>query len=125
MSASPVLKDVMTITGSGFGSNISNVEVHLANYSGRPYEMRILSINDSTIECGIPGGLPGEFEVEVNIIGTGNAIPNPETANDFVYELVIESISPTTGSYYGGTLITITGRNFSPTLTENLVFVSD
>jgi hypothetical protein len=38
---------------------------------------------------------------------------------------VIESISPTTGSEYGGTTLTITGRNFSPEAAENLVFIGN
>ena len=42
-----------------------------------------------------------------------------------MYELVIESISPTTGYYHGGTLVTVTGRNFSPNDAENLVFVGN
>ena len=60
-SASPVLKGVMSIVGEGFGNDIDKVDVHLANASGKVYEMRILSLNDTNIECGIPGGLPGNF----------------------------------------------------------------
>ena len=63
ISASPVLKAVMTITGSGFGTNVSAVEIHLSTSSGKIYEMRLLSITDTQIECGIPGGLPGKFDV--------------------------------------------------------------
>jgi hypothetical protein len=72
--------------------------------------MKILSINDTTIKCGIPGGLPGQFEVKVFINSYGvDALANPATADDFEYKLTINSISPTSGSYHGGTKITITG----------------
>ena len=47
--------------------------------------MRILSISDTEIECGIPGGLAGDYEVEVTLDGSGNILPSTETANDFTY----------------------------------------
>lgn len=43
----------------------------------------------------------------------------------FTYELVVNSISPTSGSYYGGTLIHLKGINFSPALDETLISVGD
>ena len=54
--------------------------------------------------------MPGQFEVKVFIDTPGaDVVANPTTANDFEYKLTIDSISPTSGSYYGGTKITITG----------------
>ena len=114
----------MEITGTGFGSDSSITHVHLSNSSGKVYEMKILDQNDTYIKCGIPGGLPGQFDVVVSIDGSGDVPASPTTANDFVYELVIDSVSPTTGGYNGGTLITITGRNFSPEKAETLLHIS-
>lgn len=37
MSANPTLKAVMEINGSGFGTNVSNVQVFLSNVSGNVY----------------------------------------------------------------------------------------
>ena len=108
-SFNPAKKGVMTISGSGFGNNESSLTVHLSNASGNVYEMKILSVNDSAIECGIPGGRPGNFDVVVTLAGSGDIPPVSSSDNDFVYELVINSISPTSGSHHGGTLITITG----------------
>lgn len=125
ISWNPALKGIMEINGTGFGSNISNVLVYLGNGSGNAYQMRILKINDTYIKCGIPGGLPGQFKVLVNIIGSGNILPTPLTANDFTYELVINSITPSSGSYNGGTLINLKGINFSPDILETLVFVGN
>ena len=124
-SANPTLKTVMKIFGVGFGNNASAMTIHLANSSGRVYQMRVVSVNDTLIECGIPGGLPGRFEVLVNVEGFGDIPPLSPTDNDFVYELIIDSISPTFGSYYGGTLITVTGRNFSPDIRETQVFLGN
>lgn len=112
----PSLKGTMEITGSGFGSNINGVRVDLANSSGKVYKMRILVLNDTYIKVGIPGGLAGKYKVQVNILGVGEAIPDTSSANDFTYELVINSVTPTSGSYNGGTLIHLKGINFSPAL---------
>lgn len=124
-SASPVLKAVMTITGTGFGSNVSSITVFLANSTGKVYQMRVLSVNSTTITCGIPGGLPGAFDVKVAIDGQGDIEPANPAVDDFVYELVVSSVTPATVSYYGGTLVTITGKNFSPDRLENLVGIGN
>lgn len=41
---SPVLKSVMTITGSGFGTDSTAIKVHLANSTGKIYQMRVISV---------------------------------------------------------------------------------
>ena len=47
-SASPVLKGNMTITGSGFGTNINSLSVYLVNSLGiRTYQMNVLSASDT------------------------------------------------------------------------------
>ena len=38
-------------------------------------------------------------------------------------EGIVQSISPSSGSIYGGTLITITGRTFSSVLNDNIILV--
>lgn len=124
-SASPVRKAVMTIRGIGFGNDSGVVTVFLANATARVYEMRVMSVNDTTILCGIPGGLPGSYRVQVTINGSGTVPLLSNTSNLFNYELVITGISPFTGPYYGGTLITITGTNFSPDLAETIVSVGN
>lgn len=60
-SASPVLKSIMTIQGSGFGTNLTAVSVYLSNDTGKVYTFRVLSVNDTTITCGIPGGIAGTY----------------------------------------------------------------
>lgn len=70
-SYNPSLKGVMQITGVGFGTNLTAISVSLANSSGQVYQMRVLTLNDTYITVGIPGGLTGKYEVEVNLIGVG------------------------------------------------------
>ncbi len=115
----------MNITGSGFGTDPSLLTVYLTNSSGNIYQMKVLSASDTLIKAGIPGGLPGMFDVNVIQTGFGNAVPNPTTANDFTYEVVIDSVSPTSGSIGGGTLITITGRNFVDDVLDTMATVGN
>ena len=50
-------------------------------------------------------------------------MPSSSTVNDFAYELVVNSVTPSSGSYNGGTLVNLKGINFSPALDETLVFI--
>jgi hypothetical protein len=49
ISASPVLKGYLNITGNGFGTNISNLQVFLTNATGRIYQLNVLQANDTNI----------------------------------------------------------------------------
>jgi len=64
----------------------------------------------------LPGGSAGDYKVSLVKLGYGRAIPATATTNDFKYIISISGISPTTGSIYGGTILTITGENFSPVM---------
>ena len=119
------MKGVLNITGTAFGNDSSLITVYLSNGTGNIYKMKVLTITDTFIQAGIPGGLPGLFDVNVIKSGSGYASVNPVTANDFTYEVVITSVSPLTGSYNGGTLLTITGRNFVPDALETMVTIGD
>jgi hypothetical protein len=92
MTWSPVMKGVIDITGTGFGTNLNNIQVYLTNSSGNVYQMKVLSITDTLIKAGIPGGLTGKYKVNVIQTGLGFAVANPITANDFTYEVVITNI---------------------------------
>lgn len=61
----------------------------------------------------------------VSIDGVGDISPVDAQVDDFTYELLVGGVSPTTVSYYGGTLVTITGTNFSPDRLENLVHIGN
>ena len=122
-SASPVLKGSLTINGIRFGTNRSEVTVWLVNTTARVYQLNVIRINDTQLLVKLPGGLPGTFKVVVSRVGFGNSMESTVGAATFVYEVVVTSISPLTGSINGGTILTITGRNFSPDPAENQVFV--
>ena len=113
-SRNPVLKGTLEVFGSGFGTNASALRVDLANSSGKVYPMRILVLNDTYIKVGVSGGLAGVYKVQVNFLGIGEASVSPTNANVFTYELIINSVTPSSGSIHGGTLISVKGINFSP-----------
>jgi hypothetical protein len=43
--------------------------------------------------------------------------------NKFSYEFRVDSVGPSSGSYYGGTLLTITGQNFMTGKGDTLVYI--
>jgi hypothetical protein len=69
--------------------------------------------------------LPGIYDLNVIKTGFGNAIATPSTTNDFAYEVSITNVSPSSGSIGGGTLITITGKNFVPDALDTLVTIGN
>jgi IPT/TIG domain len=122
----PAIKGTLTINGTGFGLDQTQIGVFLSNSSGKVYKLKVISINDSIIVAGLPGGYPGTFTVQITKPDTsGDSIPATVGADEFQYLFSITSISPNTGSYNGGTLITITGNNFSPAYSDTLVYIGD
>ena len=53
------------ITGAGFGTDPTKLTVFLTNSSGNIYQMKVLSVTNNSIKVGIPGGLPGIYDVNV------------------------------------------------------------
>lgn len=124
-SQNPAIKGILTINGSGFGNVSDDIKVFLSNSSGKVYQLRVIQAHDTYITVGISGGLAGVFTVQVTLPNSiGDSIASAGV-DQFEYVSSITSISPTSGSYYGGTLITITGTNFSPAYSDTLVYVGD
>ncbi len=59
----------------------------------------------------MPGGNLGLYDVVVSKNGAGSSATS--NATKFTYSLSITNISSSTGSIYGGLLLTISGTNFS------------
>lgn len=105
---------IVTITGQHFSRDISQ---NIATFNGK-----IATINSATaneLVVVVPeGASTGKVKVGVNgAVG--------QSANDFyVYDTpVIMSFTPDTGA--AGTVVTITGSNFSPNPAENIVKFGD
>lgn len=66
------------------------------------------------------------YKLQVNLQNNiGDSIPASAGADTFTYMVTITSITPNTGSYNGGTLVTITGMNFNPAAQETLVYLGE
>lgn len=66
--------------------------------------------------------MPGEYNFVVIRSGIGKSYSSG-TNGKFTYAINVNSISPKVGSDAGGTRITISGSNFSPS--ETIVFIGD
>ena len=126
-SANPGVKTAITITGSRFGTNKAVVSVNLKNQdsSKTSYGLKVLSVADTEIKAFLPGSDgEGNFDVVVTVSGVGTSV-STGSGDDFKYEFKISSISPTTGSPNGGTLVTLTGVNFVNDVQQTHVYIGD
>ena len=72
------------------------MKIFLSDSSGkRVYQLKVLSITDTVVKCGLSGGLPGNYRVEV-IFQDGNkyAEAQSEGVDSFSYLVRVDSISP-------------------------------
>jgi hypothetical protein len=92
-SANPGVKGTLEIYGQKFGTNSSAVQVFLANSTGKVYTLTVLSLNDTYLKVGLPGGEAGDFIVQVNLKTTGDSII-VNGSNQFSYVFSVASISP-------------------------------
>jgi hypothetical protein len=108
-SANPGIKGTLEINGQGFGNDSSLLRVFLSNSTGKAYQLRVINSTSTYIKAGLPGGVAGTFTVEVNLPSVGDSVLAVNGSNTFKYQVSVSSVSPASGSYYGGTLLTITG----------------
>ncbi len=124
ISANPAMKGKMTVSGINFGSDVSKIKAYLSNSTvSKIYQLQVLTVQSSLIELGLPGGLAGQYFLEMSHTDLGNFGVVAGASVQFSYELSISSISPSSGSYYGGTLLTINGVNFVNDLTITQVYI--
>lgn len=126
-SSSPVLKTLLNIKGTGFSSPV-NVYLTALNDTNREiYECSIVSINESVIQCVLPGGSSGKYRLKVVISGKGSCDYQEKTKNSYdvyEYKILVSSINPSQGSVYGGTLLRIQGENFATAASQNQITLS-
>jgi len=124
-SASPVLKTKINITlEQTFPYTLSREDftVNATNISNPTYfrQMNVIGVDEAnkvlTVMFG--GAWSGLYQMSIRHKSYGlvntNGLVLTVGAN-------VTSISPTTGSKYGGTLVTITGTNFGSVKTDNPV----
>jgi hypothetical protein len=83
----------------------------------------VIDVDDDakTITTKFGGAESGTFRLWIRHSATGLIESNGLILDVNAY---VDSYSPTVGSIYGGTLLTITGRNFGDVYTDNPVQIS-
>jgi hypothetical protein len=114
----PLPGDVITITGTGFGTLATNVKVTIGSQV-----ITITTVSDTEIKFTLAAGITaGDIAVTIkNIIAT-NTDPQKATITPVIplpAATTIVSINPTSGKV--GDVLTITGTNFSTTAVDNVV----
>lgn len=116
------MKSTITITGSNFSTK-PNTEVYLVQNGEKKYQLNIISMTSSSIQCVLGGGKSGEYDVVVYDLSNGMSVLSANSK--FSYKIVITSLSLSTGQRGGGYNLTVTGYNFAPTVGTNNVFIGD
>lgn len=79
-----------------------------------------MSVNDTnkTFTVKFNGAPVGSYTFAVTSSSVSKYGRLDTSAISFQTSSTVTSISPTSGSYFGGTLLTITGTNFSTTISD-------
>ncbi len=114
----PMPGDVVTITGTSFGTSLTDVKVTIGSQV-----ITITSVSDTEIKFTLPTGITaGDIAVAIKSIIATNTDPQKATITPqpaAVPVATITAINPTTGK--PGDVVTITGTNFSTTTTDDVV----
>jgi hypothetical protein len=124
-SANPTLKTKINITLEAdfqYVLDKRHFSVNATNISNPSYfrQMNVIAVDDSTktLTCMFGGAWSGLYQIsirhkEFGLLDTKGLV--------FTVGSNVTSYSPTSGSIYGGTLLTITGTNFGSEFTDNPV----
>jgi hypothetical protein len=128
-NASPVLKKLITIQLDGAFSGTlteSDLTVTLVSTTDSTYVRytNVVAVDNTlkTITIKYGGAKSGAFSLSVMSVSYGKF---DTTGIVFTAKGTITAISPTSGSVYGGTLVTITGENFGDIITDNPVKIGE
>lgn len=107
---------VITITGSGFSTIVSENSVRIGSV-----ECIILSATNESITCVTGQNVPGTYHVVVVVAGNGI----PVIPLNFSYELEVDGFSHFAGSVFGGQRILVTGAGFGTNSSVVSVLLGD
>ncbi|KAG7457780.1 hypothetical protein MATL_G00230750 [Megalops atlanticus] len=103
---------VVTITGSGFGSDLQHVSVTIGNAL-----CNVSALNDTQIQCTVGDHAGGVFPVMLHHAVKGYA----DSQSVFNYELLLTRVMPNEGGYGGGSILCVEGSGFDPNSSRVLV----
>ncbi|KAM3595703.1 uncharacterized protein V6R79_001361 [Siganus canaliculatus] len=96
---------VVTVTGSGFGSDAQLVSVAI-NHA----PCNVSSASDTQVQCTAGDNPGGAYPVVLHHRVKGRA----QSAVTFTYELTVSGVQPNEGSFGGGAMLTLQGSGFDP-----------
>uniref|UniRef100_A0A3B3X637 G8 domain-containing protein n=1 Tax=Poecilia mexicana TaxID=48701 RepID=A0A3B3X637_9TELE len=96
---------VITLSGSGFGSDSELVSVTINGVS-----CNVSAVSDSELRCTTGSNPGGTYPVVLHHGVKGHA----QSAVEFTYELTLSGVQPNEGSFAGGALLSVFGSGFDP-----------
>ena len=96
----------VTIAGSGFGTDRSQLTVRVGNAS-----CSVVSSDETSIQCRLPKHVAGTFDVVVHVRGKGYAAYVTSRVR-FTYDIKLDNASPRESSFGGGRILKLTGEGF-------------
>ena len=103
--------DEVTITGSGFSTDITDFVIRVGDLA-----CEVTAASESSVTCTLEAGSAGVYDVSVVVKSLGIATQPSSGHLTYQVALTIFSNSPSEGSMGGGTTITVTGTGFPATL---------
>jgi len=125
LSVSPVLKrniDIKLDSNFPYALDADDFEIQCISQSAPSYirNSKVVAVDDpsKTLTVKFGGAISGQYDVMIkhNIWGRVDT-----SALTLDVSSQVSSISPLTGSIYGGTLVTLTGTNWGTARTDNPV----
>jgi hypothetical protein len=114
----PMPGDVITVTGTNFGTTLTDVKVTIGTQV-----ITITSVSATEIKFALPAGITaGDIAVAIKNIIANNTDPQKATITPqqpAAPVATITAINPTTGKV--GDIVTVTGTNFSTTATDDVI----
>nr|XP_055075127.1 fibrocystin-L-like [Misgurnus anguillicaudatus] len=111
---------VLTILGRNFEEQVDGNVVLIGET-----ECELLQWTNEYITCMLPTLGPAVYDIRVRVGNQGYAVISAGVSSTIEYVLKVTGFSPSLGSLYGGTTITITGSGFSSVPTDNNVTLGD
>lgn len=102
---------LVTLAGINFGNMVSTLYIIIGSQ-----KCSVQSVSDQQVTCQLDGLDIGDQSINLNKQQVGNAIINSSQVI-ITGQSQIQSISPSSGSVNGGTLLTITGNGFDKNTT--------
>lgn len=107
------LGTLLTVTGTGFGSEQATIMVGKSRCI-------VTSATATTQVCTLSQSTAGTFPVSVTFPSLGNAQYSNNIMLYFTYQLIVSSFTPLSGSLAGGTLLTVSGFGFGMNTTVDV-----